>query len=204
MCTYTQCACACACACACVHACACAYGFMLCMHVHVHVRMHRVNCQLRYRMYGVCMPRLAPPSRLRCIGVRGTALRVDLRATTLRYGFTWLLKRFYFMFTPSRGCFSAEISVRVRPSRLKGRYRVGVPRLRAAVKFSNKCCADAWSVPSLIMSDMRAPRAGKAFNIHRIRLSAGFALFCPSMGTNKRCLWELASPKVVASAGALA
>jgi hypothetical protein len=108
------------------------------------------------------------------------------------------------MFTPSRGCFSAEISVRVRPSRLKGRYRVGVPRLRAAVKFSNKCCADAWSVPSLIMSDMRAPRAGKAFNIHRIRLSAGFALFCPSMGTNKRCLWELASPKVVASAGALA
>jgi hypothetical protein len=72
------------------------------------------------------------------------------------------------------------------------------------VKFSNKCCADAWSVPSLIMSDMRAPRAGKAFNIHRIRLSAGFALFCPSMGTNKRCLWELASPKVVASAGALA
>ena len=125
MCTHTQCACACACACACVHACACAYGFMLCMHVHVHVRMHRVNCQLRYRMYGVCMPRLAPPSRLRCIGVRGTALRVDLRATTLRYGFTWLLKRFYFMFTPSRGCFSAEISVRVRPSRLKGRYSIG-------------------------------------------------------------------------------
>jgi len=26
------------------------------------------------------------------------------------------------------------------------------------MKFSNKCCADAWSVPSsLIMSDMRAP-----------------------------------------------
>ena len=52
------------------------------------------------------------------------------------------------------------------------------------MKFSNKCCADAWSVPSLIMSDMRAPRAGKAFNIHRIRLSSGFALFCPWAPTN--------------------
>ena len=48
------------------------------------------------------------------------------------------------------GCFSAEISFLVRQSQLKGRYGVGVPRLAAAsrMKFSNKCCADAWSVPS--------------------------------------------------------
>ena len=36
------------------------------------------------------------------------------------------------------------------------------------MKFSNKCCADAWSVPSPLT---RAP--GRHFNMHRIRLSAG-------------------------------
>ena len=36
------------------------------------------------------------------------------------------------------------------------------------MQFSNKCYADAWSVPSsLITSDARA---GKAFNMHIIRL----------------------------------
>ena len=123
-----MCMCMCACMCMCirlyaVHACACA-----CAHAQGELS---ATVPYVWRMYAQACPTLSATG-LRCIGVRGTALRVDLRATTLRYGFTWLLKRFYFMFTPSRGCFSAEISVRVRPSRLKGRYRVGVPRLRAA------------------------------------------------------------------------
>ena len=64
---------------------------MLCMHVHVHVRMHRVNCQLRYRMYGVCMPRLAPPSRLPGYGASAYAVRLYALTYALRLYGTALL-----------------------------------------------------------------------------------------------------------------
>ena len=57
---------------------------------------------------------------------------------------------------------TAEISFLSLGSSLNSRAgRVGVPRLHASrMKFSNKCIVlrrYAWSVPSLIMSDMRAP-----------------------------------------------
>jgi hypothetical protein len=44
------------------------------------------------------------------------------------------------------------------------------------MKFSNKCCADAWSVPSLIISDMRAPGWHLTCTEKTIR-------WCPLMGT---------------------
>ena len=47
------------------------------------------------------------------------------------------------------------------------------------MKFSNKCCADAWSVPSPLT---RAP--GRHFNMHRIRLSAGAPPRSPKRGAN--------------------
>jgi hypothetical protein len=57
---------------------------------------------------------------------------------------------------------TAEISFLSLGSSLNSRAgRVGVPRLHASrMKFSNKCIVlriYAWSVSSLIMSDMRAP-----------------------------------------------
>ena len=48
---------------------------------------------------------------------------------------------------------------------------------------------------AVVADHERHARAGKAFNMHRIRLSAGAPHGLITMGTNKRCLSKLASQK---------